>query len=266
MKIESYLKLFAFILYSTTVVYSSVVSGSEITLRAVTLDYAPYEYSDDGEAKGIAVDIIKEATNRIDGVEVRFEFLPWSRAVYKLKEGEADVLFNAGVNDERKQWGNYGKNILIDQTYYLFKRKSSRFLIDPELSGTKQISIGIRLGYLYGSGLFRQAIDEGRFLRVELTKSTKMSIDMLLGGRIDTFVGDYLPTMDFIKKNGLESLIDIVKNSEQPQQNLTVLTWPTYLLFNKKSVPLDIIDKIDAAMEQMRIDGTIDLIYARYSD
>lgn len=266
MKIESYLKLFAFILYTTAVVYSSVASGKVITLSAVTLDYAPYEYLKDGEAKGIAVDIIKEAVNRIEDVEVSFDFLPWSRAVHKLKAGEADVLFNAGVNDERKQWGNYGKNILIDQTYYLFKRTSSHFMVDPEITKTGELSIGIRLGYLYGSGVFRQAIDQGRFQRVELTKSTKMSIDMLLGGRIDTFVGDYLPTMDFIKKNRLEDLIDVVKNSEYPQQNLTVLTWPTYLLFNKKSVPLDIVDKIDAAMEEMRIDGTMDLIYANYAD
>lgn len=83
MKIESYLKLFAFIIYTTAVVYSSVASGKVITLSAVTLDYAPYEYLKEGEAKGIAVDIIKEAANRIDGVEVSFEFLPWSRELHQ---------------------------------------------------------------------------------------------------------------------------------------------------------------------------------------
>ncbi|WP_375753603.1 substrate-binding periplasmic protein [Vibrio sp. HN007] len=239
--------------------------ASERTLNAVTLDYPPYEFLHNGEPRGIAIDLINEATRRAH-LNVEFEFLPWSRAVFKAEAGRADILFNAGVNDARKVWGRYGECVLILQSYYLFKRREEAFTVNSDFSNVKSKSIGIRLGYLYGSGSFRQAIDHNKFARVEYTKSTKQSVDMLLGKRMDMFVGDYMPVMSYIKRHGFEDQIDIVKLSSKPGENFQVLTWPTYLLFNKETVPLEYVKKLDRAMAEMKEDGYFEAVYSHYDE
>ncbi|WP_407702350.1 hypothetical protein [Vibrio algarum] len=86
-----------------------------------------------------------------------------------------------------------------------------------------------------------------------------------MSDRIDLFVGDYLPVMHYIKKNGLEDRIDIVKNSIDKTNDLIVLTWPTYILFNKESVTDRYVDDFNNAMTEMKLDGFIDNVFKRYN-
>ena len=46
-------------------------------IRAVTLEYPPYESLESHEPKGIAVEIIKEAISRTGVNRISFEFHPW---------------------------------------------------------------------------------------------------------------------------------------------------------------------------------------------
>lgn len=234
-------------------------------LVAATLEYPPYEYTENGVARGIAIDIIKEAALRTKTYDIEFDFLPWKRAVYTVKSGHNDVLFNAGKNEERQQWGKYVENVLILQEYVLFKKRSSSINVNSNFDNVKNHSIAVRLGYLYGSGNFRNAIDQNKFSGVTFSKSTQQSVDMLLSDRIDLFVGDYLPVMHYIKKNGLEDRIDIVKNSIDKTNDLIVLTWPTYIVFNKESVTDRYVDDFNNAMTEMKLDGFIDNVFKRYN-
>lgn len=233
-------------------------------LIAATLEYPPYEYSENGEAKGIAVDIIREVARRTGIKEVQFEFYPWKRAVYSTKSGHSHLLFNAGKNEERQLWGRYSDSVLILQKYVLFKRAASSIEVDNTFDNVSDIAIAIRMGYLYGTGSFRQAVDNENFASVTLSKSTKQSVNMLLGDRIDIFIGDYLPVMHYIKKHHLEDQIDVIKQKESPTQNLIVLTWPTYLLFSKENVGIDYVIEVKETMDQMKDDGFVDEVFLRY--
>jgi len=252
-----------FIVVIALLVTSNAFSASRV-LTAVTLEYPPYEFSVNGEAQGIAVEIIEEAIRRTNGNSINFTFLPWKRAVYSVKSGQGDILFNAGKNEERQQWGRYGENVLILQKYVLFKKRNADIQVNPYFDNVKDYSIAVRLGYLYGSGNFKKALKENKFSRVSDSKSTKQSVDMLLGDRIDLFVGDYLPVMHYLKSNGLEENIDIVKRSDISTDDLVVLVWPTYMLFNKDSVSESYIEKVNQAMTQMKLDGFIDAVFERY--
>ncbi len=243
------------------VALSSYAFEKDRALRAATLKYPPYEYLEDGEAKGIAVEIIREAVERTGVKQVNFEFFPWKRAIKFTKSGRSDILFNAGKNNERQQWGEYVKSPLIMQKYVLFKKKLAEIRINPNFNNVGSQSIVIRQGYLYGTGPFRQALDNNKFAFIIKSKSTKQSVELLLGGRIDLLVGDYLPVMHYIQQQGLSDKINVV---QARQQNMVVLTWPTYILFSKKTVSSQYVDEVNAAMIQMIADGFIDHIYAKY--
>lgn len=234
------------------------------SLSAATLEYPPYEYTIDGEPRGIAVEIIQEAVKRTGVEHLEFHFFPWKRAVYSVENGHNDILFNAGKNQARQEWGHYVDTTLILQKYVLFKRRNDDITVNSNFDNVENYSIAVRLGYLYGSGKLRQSIDNNNFLRVEQSKSTQQSIDMLLANRVDMLVGDYLPVMHYIKKNNLQNRIDIIKRPDIPTENMVVLTWPTYMLFNKDRVPKRYIRQINLNMEEMKKDGFIDAVFDKY--
>lgn len=235
-------------------------------LVAATLDYPPYEYLQDGEAKGIAVDILREAARRTGVDEVIFNFYPWKRAVYSTRVGESDILFNAGKNQQRQRWGNYADSTLILQNYVLFKRKGEDIQVDPDFDNVDDLAIAIRAGYLYGSGAFRQALDSDKFDFVIHAESTRQNIDLLLSGRVDLFVGDYLPVIHYINTHGLADRIDIVTQPSATGEHLVVLIWPTYLLFSKATVSHEYVEEITTAIEQMKADGFVSRIFDRYNN
>ncbi len=213
-------------------------------LLAATLNYPPYQYIENGEPKGIAVEIITEAIRRTGVKQVIFNFYPWKRAVHLTQSGQSDILFNAGKNDARQQWGEYIESTLILQRYVLFKKSDSSIKVNAKFDNVNNSLIAIRLGYLYGSGPFRQALDSDKFGGITLSNSTQQSVDLLLGGRVDLMVGDYLPVMRYIKKQALHDKIDIVKDPNKNVDNMVVLTWPTFIVFSKKTSKASMLMKL----------------------
>ncbi len=235
-------------------------------LQAATLIYPPYQYLENGEPKGIAVEIIREAVKRTGVKQVNFKFYPWNRAVYSTQFGQSDILFNAGKNEARQLWGQYIDSTLILQKYLLFKRRDVAIQVNPNFSNVNNRSIAIRLGYLYGTGPFRQALDGNKFSEVVHSNSTQHSVDLLLGGRVDFFVGDRLPVMHYLKEHKLHDKIDVIKETDNPAHNMQVLEWPTYILFSKKTIASEYVNEVNAAMESMRKDGFIQDVIKKYGN
>ncbi len=235
----------------------------ESNLRAVTLQYPPYEYLKEGEAKGLAVEVLQEAVKRTNEKGVDIHFFPWKRSVREIEFGEAQVLFNAGKNEARQKWGRYSKHVLILQKYYLFQRADDPFESNPELDNLSDRRIAIRRGYLYGTGALKRAIVAQEFQEIYETDSSSSSIKLLLSDRVNMFVGDLLPVMHYIKENGLQDKIKLVRNMDN-DENLVVLTWPTYFLFSKRNISEEYVRHFDRVFQDMINDGTYDAIVNRY--
>jgi polar amino acid transport system substrate-binding protein len=230
-------------------------------ITASTLNYPPYEYQENGQAKGIAVEVIREAMHRVGNYEVKFTFYPWKRAVYMVQNGLSDILFNAGKNQARQEWGYYVDSVLIQQSYVLFKRRSDDFSVEPDFNNVQDKSIAVRRAYLYGSGDFRLALDSQKFMNILYSDSTKQSVDLLLHNRVDMFVGDLLPVLYYINKQGLNDKIDIVGHDGEMME---VLSWPTYILFSKQRTTPEFVNKVKDAMDSMKQDGSFQKIIDSY--
>jgi len=77
-------------------------SESEMkTVRIVSSTWEPYEYEEDGVAKGIGVDVTVEVFKRM-GYEATVTFVPFKRALDMIQSGEADMLTDVNKNEERE--------------------------------------------------------------------------------------------------------------------------------------------------------------------
>ena len=230
------------------------------TLQFRTLENPPLEYIDkQGHVAGIAADIVREAVRRT-GNEVDIRIYPWKRVIQEVSQGHADAAFNAGLNDERRRWGLYPRQVLINETYVLFASK--RLEMGDDLSAFSTMRLGTQLGYFYGPD-FQAHLDDGTFGTVETVPSIAHNLRKLVAGRIDLFVGDLLPTRYYLDAMGLHDQVHVVTRTGSHRPAVISVS-PTYVAFSRLRTDPAYVQRFSAALEAMKKDHTYERIIQRY--
>lgn len=247
-----------FSLYSVSAqVYANTV------VKAATLNFPPYEFIENDQAKGLAVDIIKHAFAKMNYHDIDFMFSSWGRSLHETKHGNRDVLFNTGIYQDRKEWGTYVDSVLIEQQYVFFALAETSFTINAKINNVENLTLGTRMHYGYGAGALRDALDNSHFKHVSEVNTHEQNIKMLLSKRIDVFVGDYLPVMHYLVQNCLMDKVRVIKQADQ-QTNFVALKWNTYMLVSNQSPLIDKVDTIGRILNEMKADGTFDALVKPY--
>lgn len=71
-------------------------------LRLVSTEYPPYMYMENGQARGIYVDIVQNIFNEM-GINGTIELMPWKRAVNESFSGKAEGLLGCLYTSERDE-------------------------------------------------------------------------------------------------------------------------------------------------------------------
>ena len=66
-------------------------------------DWAPYDYNENGVAKGYSIDYLNLIAKKI-GVTFEYETDRWSNLIQKIKNREIDVIHPLSINDKRKKY------------------------------------------------------------------------------------------------------------------------------------------------------------------
>ncbi len=246
-------------LFSTTTIYAKKV------ILAATLDFPPYEYRENNQEKGIAIDVIKEIVSRLADYDIKFYFYPWGRAKDRVKKGHNDILFNSGDYKSRRAWAHVIKTPIINEKYVFFVKKESSIRLDENLNDTHKLSIGIRDHFSYGTGVFKKSLLEKKYKSIQKVEKTEQLFQMLMSERIDLFIGNYSTIMHYLKENCLLSKVRVLKNNDQ-SDNLVILNWPTYILVSKKTKHLNLVEDFSKTLRNVKNDGTYKKIEDSYQE
>lgn len=231
------------------------------TLRLVSLESPPAEYTENGRVTGRNVDIVTEALKRM-GHDCTISLLPWQRAVRMTKTGEADGLIDAAYNSDRAVFFHYPAEEIYIEKWYAFQLKTSDLTLDRDLRNAHQISIGASRGFEYG-GVLQDAIDNNRFREIQETSGNKFNLHKLIGKRFDMFVGVKLTILYMAAQMGYRDQIRIVPMTETGEPYLLSAS-RTYLAFSKKTVPRRTADRFSRVIAEMKQAGIFREIDARY--
>ena len=237
-------------------IFSAPVIFAE-TLNLVTLESKPAEYIEDGESKGINVEIVKEALKRM-GYDCKISFLPWKRALSRVKNGKADGIIDAAYSEERAAYMYYPPEAIFTEEWYCFKRKNTELTLDKNLYNAGQISLGITYGFVYG-GIIQEAIDRRRFKDIQKVHDNLQNLKKLIAGRFDMFVGCKQNTLFLAEKMGCLDKIEVVKMTGTDEEYL-LSSSKTYLGFSKKNMDNEIAFEFSRVISEMKKDGTISKI------
>ncbi len=121
-------------LAATSVLIPSFTVASELDqLDFITEFYPPYNFKQDGEVKGIAVDLLLAATEKSSSSlsAEKIKVIPWPRAYKMAILGPKVVLFSTTRTDEREQKFNWVGPIMPTRIVLLAKKSNSIVINSP---------------------------------------------------------------------------------------------------------------------------------------
>lgn len=213
---------------------------------------APKIWLEDGQAKGILVDILHHIGKKV-GVDFEIKLYVWKRAYYLAETGESGIV-GISMTTERLKIFDYSDPIYYDEVVLVVKR-GNEFKFDKfEDLKYKRISV-------VSGGSFGYEYEEAKKYFIIVDHHDNMSrLRKLLSGRVDAAIfspGEASLNMEI--KNAGNLSRDQFSILEKP------LTFdPNYLAFSKELNKAEFIKKFNHALKEAYEKGEIQEIVSKY--
>ena len=214
--------------------------------------FAPMGFRDaNGELTGFDVELAQEVATRI-GLEVKMQPIDWSMKETELNAGNIDVIWNGyTITDARKEKVNF-------TTPYLNNKQIIVTLSDSPVN-TKADLAGLSVAVQKESSAYDAVTADAEFTAalngsepVQFDTNNEAFMD-LEAGRTDAIVVDEVLARYYMKLRGAENYKVLEDNFGEEEYGIGV----------RKSDAV-LIEKINAALEEMKTDGTYDEIKDRW--
>jgi len=230
---------------------SAVAAQSLQDLEWVTEEYAPYNFTENGELRGISVEIIEEMWARlgIDRTRSDVHMLPWARGYHMAQNQPGTCLFSTTVTESREQIFSFVKP-LVDTRVTVMAPRNSELRTD-DLRKLDDRNIGVVREDI-GELLLQEAGSEAQIRR---TDSARSLVRMLAGERFDAIAYSY----DTILWNMQQD--DIDRNDFE-----VVYTLKEGVLGISCQQDTDpaLIEQLQTTLDELHEDGTVAEITQRY--
>ncbi|NPA55831.1 MAG: amino acid ABC transporter substrate-binding protein [Epsilonproteobacteria bacterium] len=218
--------------------------------------YPPYSYKEGSQAKGIYVDIIKKAFDKMPQYKLKIIPLAWKRAIWSVQKGRVVGFFPPYFNKERLAWTKFSKPILAETTIVFAKAKTlkNRKKFPDDFVGlTVCMNRGFSLASL-GGEKFAKMVDSGS-INIKWGNTNKTCLNQLQRNRADFYINDRL-----ISLKGYPS----IKRGLEVKHNNGYIGWT----LQEKKYPYeeDLIKQFNKVITQMKKDGEIDAIVKKYQN
>ncbi len=167
--------------------------GSESVVKVATGEWVPF-MSQNLIHYGLISQIVTEAFAQ-EGVNAKYTFYPWSRAMVHVEKGLEDASSAWYWSEERAKTFLFSDPVFVEQQV-LFHRKDNpvKWSDMEDLRGKR---IGATIGYFYGEA-FQQA-ENAQLFHVERVSTDEQNFKKLVFGRVDVVVASRFVGQALIK-------------------------------------------------------------------
>lgn len=228
--------------------------GQELTIYGDS-NYPPYSYEENGQAKGIYVNILEAAFSKMTNYNVTIKMIPWKKGMKYLKQGKIVALFPPYYSNERNIWIHFSEPILEEKVAVFGKPEN----LEGKTKWTDDFhgeSFGINRGFgieAVGGIKFAKSCHAGT-ISVEEIDTTKQSLMLLMRDRITFYINDR-----FIDITSYPSI----------KCGMIINTNYGHLGFTRKSEKYnylpDFKQKLDKIIQQMKAANEINTIFDKYA-
>ncbi|HEX8949366.1 MAG TPA: transporter substrate-binding domain-containing protein [Dissulfurispiraceae bacterium] len=173
--------------------------SSEKVIALVPRNVPPTYFLDrkTGKPAGFAIDIMDRIAERA-GLRVEYKLgNDWSDVIARLRRGEADLIPDLGITEERSAYLLYGPPLEAFQNSFFVRAKAG---------GIQKVGAGNSVGVLAGS-IPHHTLQKNPSLRVVAYKSYPQALFELLAGEIDALAGPIPTILHLARESGVENKI-----------------------------------------------------------
>lgn len=213
------------------------------TLRLLTEEYPPYNFSKNGVISGAAVEQA-ELMMKALGTPYSLEILPWARALSLAENQPWTCVFTTGHDEERDKRFKWVEPLLIDRMVML--RKVGSGVNPANIEEAKRFTVGTQRGDFSGTYLQNHA-----FPKIDLAADMETTVKKLLVGRIDLMVTS-------------EKTFEAMRDEGKALEPALVLEGKLYGFACNLGLPDAVVEKMQAELKKLIADGTQDQIFVKY--
>jgi len=217
------------------------VEAGKLTL-ATNAEFPPYEYHDGDKIVGIDMDIADAIAKKL-GLEVQIEDIAFDSVILEVTSGKADIgLAGISATDERKQSVDFSDTYTTSKQLIIVKD-------DSPIKGSKDLegkTVGVQTGTT-GDILASDIKD----VKPERYDKGMDAVQALSQGKVDAVIIDSEVAKKFVEETSGLKILDEAFADEN------------YAIAIKKGNK-ELLDSVNKALSELKSDGTIDSIIAKY--
>lgn len=222
---------------------ASARSGGEggVSLRFITEEYPPYNFTRDGEVTGLAVEMLRLMWDAMGEPHAPIEVMPWARGLHLLDEGPGVVLFNAAWSEERERCYQFVRPVLTGH-FVVMARSSS--LADPAPWISLDNDGGLTVGSVRDDITEQLALQQGLPLTcLDRAPDLDVNVRKFLHGRFPCILGE---------SGAMQRAMDRLGGPPADLVTLYVLGTAENGFMFSADVPPEVVARYQKALEQVR--------------
>ncbi len=240
------------------IMVASFAWGRDLVIAGIPEE--PNRWMADGKAVGIDPEIIDYVMNKL-GISYRIELVSSSarlEANTMAKPAVYDMVFTYSFNEDRAKFLAYPKesHISFNWNFFYLKANEGKYVFDSYADLAKW-TIGITKGISY-SDEFLKAINDVP-LKIDEITTNELQLDKLISKRFDLVPLNTKATLYEAKKKGV---LDMIAYLPKPIKDKEYFN--TFVKASNYPGLADIMVKYDEVLKQMKKDGTLTKILAKY--
>ena len=268
------LALVAIMLFTAVCALSSCNRNDNVLVMATNAAFPPYEYVEGDKFAGIDVEIAEEIAKKL-GMELQIEDVEFGSIIGGVAEGKYDMgMAGLTVTEERKQSVNFsdtyatGIQVIIVKNGSTIASLEDIFVFDAEGNPTAlknpDVKVGVQqdtTGDIYSSDAitnwgFNDVEEDGTVTtdRVIRYKTGAEAVEALKTNKVDMVIIDNEPAKSFVAAN-VDAVHILDGDNEYAIEDYAICV-------AKNNTEL--LEKINKALNELKADGTIDAIVAKY--
>ncbi len=222
---------------------ASGTAQAGVLVMATNAEFPPYEYHEGSAIVGIDAEIAAAIAEKM-GCELQIEDIAFDAIIPEVTSGKADMgMAGMTVTEERMQ------NVDFSTTYAIARQ----VVIVAESSGITSLADleGKTIGVQQGTTGDIYASEEFGDDHIERYAKGMEAVQALSQGKVDAVIIDNEPAKVFITENEGLIILDEAYADEE------------YAIAVKKG-NTELLEQINKALEELKADGTLDAIVAKY--
>ncbi|MDY3815393.1 MAG: basic amino acid ABC transporter substrate-binding protein [Candidatus Limiplasma sp.] len=244
------MKKIAALVLALMISLTAVSALADTLVMCTNASFPPYEYVEGDKVVGIDADIAAAICEKL-GYDLQIDDMEFDSLIAAVQSGKADfAMAGMTVTEERQQMINFSDSYATGIQSVIVKEDSDITSVDDLFAEGANHTVGVQLSTT-GDSYTTGDIEEAGLGTVQRFPNGNEAVMALVNGKIDCVVIDNEPAKAYVAANPGLKVLD---------SSYAVEDYAAAIAKDNT----ELLEKFNAALAELKADGTIDAIIAKY--